>query len=126
MRVNSGRDWQARIMGDTSSSGSGPYAPGNFIGLTSDNAAPLASDTVLPNEVTVGSLARAQATYAHTTGTASYTLTKTFTSDQSVTIYKIGVFNAPAAGTLVFETLLNAAAVLVSGDQLQVTETVTL
>ncbi len=126
MRVNSGRDWQCGIMGDTASDGTGPYAPANYIGLTADNVAPQATDTTLPNEIVSGSLARAQGTYAHTSGTASYTITKTFTSDQSITVAKVGIFNAPSAGTMVFETMLNVVAVLVSGDQLQVTETVTL
>jgi hypothetical protein len=43
-----------------------------------------------------------------------------------VTIAKIGVFNASTSGTMVFETLLNATATLVNGDQLTVTETVSL
>lgn len=126
MRVNSGTDFQSRVMADTASTGTGAYAPANYIGLTANATAPAAADTTLTGEVTTGTLARAQATYAHTNGTNTYTLTKTFTSDQSVTIAKIGVFNAAAGGTLVFETLLNATATLVSGDMLQISETVTL
>lgn len=126
LRTTAGRSWQARVMGDTASSGVGTYAPATYIGLTANSTAPAAANTALTGEITVGSLARAQATYAHTTGTATYTLTQTFTSDQSVTIAKIGVFNAATGGTMVFETLLNATATLVSGDQLQITHTVTL
>lgn len=126
LRTNAGRDFQARVMGDTASTGTGVYASGTYIGLTADTATPLSGDTTLTGEVTSGTLARAQAIYAHTNGTASYTLTKTFTSDQSVVIAKIGVFNASSGGTMVFESLLNATATLVSGDQLQITETVTL
>lgn len=126
MRVNSGTDFQSRVMADTASTGTGAYAPANYIGLTANTTAPAAADTTLTGEVTTGTLARAQATYAHTNGTNTYTLTKTFTSDQSVTIAKIGVFNAAAGGTLVFETLLNATATLVSGDMLQISEVVTL
>jgi hypothetical protein len=125
MRTNAGTDFQARVMGDTASTGTGSYAPASYIGLTANATAPAAGDTALTAELT-GTLARAQATYAHTNGTNTYTLTKTFTSDQSVTVAKIGVFNAAAAGTLVFTTMLNATATLVSGDQLQITETVTL
>lgn len=113
-------------MGDTASTGTGAYAAANYIGLTANATAPAAGSTSLTGEITTGTLARAQATYAHTNGTNVYTLTRTFTSDQSVTIAKIGVFNAATGGTLVFETLLNATATLVSGDQLQITESVTL
>lgn len=126
LRTNGGADFQAGVMGNTASTGTGAYAAANYIGLTANATAPAATDTTLTGEVTTGSLARAQAAYSHTTSAASYTLQKTFTSDQSVTIAKIGVFNASAAGTMVFETLLNATATLVSGDQLTVTETVSL
>lgn len=126
LRTNAGRDFQARVMSDTASTGTGAYAPAVFIGLTADTTAPAAGDTTLTGEIASGTLGRAAAVYAHTNGTASYTLTKTFTSDQSIVVAKIGVFNAGAAGTMVFESLLNATATLVSGDQLQITETVTL
>ena len=113
-------------MADTASTGTSAYKSANYIGLTANATAPAATDTSLTGEIASGTLTRAVAVYAHTTGAASYTLTKTFTSDQSVTIAKIGVFNASSAGTMVFETLLNATATLVSGDQLTITETVSL
>lgn len=113
-------------MADTASTGTGAYAPANYIGLTANATAPAAGDTTLTGEIGSGTLVRAQATYAHTNGTNTYTLTKTFTSDQSVVIAKIGVFNAPTGGTMVFESLLSATATLVSGDQLAITEVVTL
>lgn len=126
LRTNAGADFQAGVMSSTASTGTGAFAPANYIGMTANATAPAAADTTLTGEITTGALARAQATYSHTTGTASYTLQKTFTSDQSVTAAKIGVFNASTGGTMVFETLLNATATLVSGDQLTVTETVSL
>lgn len=126
LRTLAGRDYQARTMGDPASTGTGVYAPAIYLGLTEDAAAPLAADTGLAGEITTGTLTRAAAIYAHTTGTASYTLTKTFTSDQSITVRKVGVFNAPTLGTMVFESLMNEIAILVSGDSLQITETVTL
>ena len=126
MRTNAGADFQSRVMADTASTGTGSYAAANYIGLTANAVAPAAGDPALTGEIASGTLIRAQATYAHTNGTNTYTLTKTFTSDQSVTIAKIGVFNAATVGTMVFETLLNATATMVSGDQLQITETVTL
>jgi hypothetical protein len=126
MRVNSGIDHQAKVMADTASNGTGTYAAANYIGLTENTASPSASDTTLAGEITSGTLARAQAAFAHTTGVASYTLTKTFTSDATKVIAKIGVFNASTGGTMVFESLLGAVASLQSGDQVAITETVTL
>jgi hypothetical protein len=126
MRTNAGTDFQARVMGDTASTGTGLYAPGTYIGVTANATAPAAGDTTLTGEVATGTLIRAQATYAHTTGAASYTLTKTFTSDQTVTLAKIGVFNAATGGTMIFESLMSATAALVANDQVTITETVSL
>lgn len=128
LRTNTGRDWQANIMGGggLSGAGTGTMRPADYIGLTADTTAPNAADTVLASEVSSGSLVRAQAAFAHTSGTATYTLTKTFTSDQTIVVAKIGVFTAATGGTMAFETLLNATASMISGDQLAITETVTL
>ncbi|MDX1407305.1 MAG: hypothetical protein R3330_04210 [Saprospiraceae bacterium] len=119
----------ARIMGDgtNGSAGTGTMRPADYIALSTDATAPNAANTTLPGEIdNGGTLDRAQAVYAHTNGQATYTLTKTFTSDATVTIEKIGVFNAATGGTLVFETLLAAEADLVPNDQVMITETVTL
>ena len=113
-------------MADTASTGTGTYAAANYIGLTENTSAAVATDSTLTGEITSGTLARAQAAFAHTTGVASYTLTKTFTADATKTIAKIGVFNAPSGGTMVFESLLTAPASLQSGDQVAITESVTL
>jgi hypothetical protein len=113
-------------MADTASTGTGTYAPANYIGLTENTGTPVATDTALAAELTTGTLARAQAAFAHTTGVASYTLTKTFTSDATKTIAKIAVFNASTGGTMVFESLLPTPASLQSGDQIAITESVTV
>ena len=128
LRTNAGRDWQANVMGGggLAGAGTGAMRTADYIGVTNDTTAPDVANTTLPGEVTTGTLARAQAAFAHTNGTATYTLTKTFSSDQTITVAKMGVFNASTGGTLVFETLLNAVAPLVSGDQLAITETITL
>lgn len=104
----------------------------NYMALSANATAPSTASTTLPGEITTagGGLLRAQATYAHTAGTNTSTLTKTFTANGSdtlpVTIAKIGVLNATSVGTLGYETLLNATATLsASGDNLTVTETVT-
>jgi hypothetical protein len=128
LRTNAGADFQAAVMGATTGTGigTGAFAPANFIGVTANTAAASATSTVLTGEVTTGTLARAQAVYAHTTGTSTYTLTKTFTSDQAITLHRVGVFNGATGSILVFESVLNADAVLTNGDQLTITETVSL
>jgi hypothetical protein len=104
----------------------------NYMALTANSTAPAGGDTTLTGEITTasGGLIRAQATYAHTTGTNTTTLTKTFTANGSdvlpVTIAKIGVFNASSSGTMAYETLLSASATLnIVGDNVAITETVT-
>jgi len=128
MLVNGGRDV---ALAATYTTGTQPAAA-NYMALTANVTAPAGGDTTLTGEIVTGGggLVRAQATYAHTNGQATATLTKTFTANGSdalpVTIGKIGIFNAASSGTMVHETLLSATATLtVSGDQLTVTETVT-
>lgn len=108
-------------------------APYWYMGLTANNTAPGASDTSLASEITTsgGGLIRKLATYAHTSGAASYSLAATFTANGSdslpVTIAKIGIFNSITGGRMQFETLLSATATLsASGDQLTVTDSVAL
>lgn len=128
LRVDSGKDFQSRVMGDTASTGTGVYAAANFIALTETATAPAAADTTLTGELAAGGFARAQAAYAHTAAAANYTLSKTFTSADATTrtLQKIGVFNAATTGTLVFETAIPSPPSLVSGDQVAITETVSI
>lgn len=109
-----------------------------FMGLTATATAPSATDTSLTGEVTSqpAGLVRKICPYAHTAGTNTYTLTPVFTiggGDTSlpITVAQIGVFNSMVSSdtttTMLFRTLLNATATLsASGDQLTVTETVTM
>lgn len=129
MLTNAGRDLAAAAVFTTSTQ----PAAANYIALTANSSAPSASDTTLTGEITTGGggLIRAQATYAHTGGTATATLTKTFTANGSdslpVTLAKIGVFNAASSGTMAYETLLSATATLsASGDNIVLTETITV
>lgn len=109
-----------------------PPAQFNYMALTASTTAPAATDTVLTGEITTvgGGLLRAQATFAHTTGTNTSTLTKTFTANGTdvlpVTIAQIGIFNGTGAVTLGFHTALTSSITLnVSGDSITVTETLT-
>lgn len=126
--TNGGRDALHKQHMDTAAQ----PASFNYIAVSANATAPSAANTTLPGEITTGGggLVRAQATFAHTNGTNTSTLTKTFTANGSdslpVTIAKIGVFNASSSGTLGYETLLNATATLtISGDNVAITETVT-
>jgi hypothetical protein len=127
--TNAGKDQIASAVANTSTQA----AAANYIALTANATAPSASDTTLTAEITTGGggLIRAQAAYAHTGSTATFTLTKTFTANGSdslpVTLAKIGVFNASSSGSLCFETLLSATATLTaSGDACTITDTFTI
>ena len=104
-------------------------SPALYIALTTDSAVASASDTTLASEQNSNGLSRALATYAHTSGTSTYTLSKTFTYTGSgaVAIAKVGVFNASSGGVMMFESVLGTAAtVAANGDTIAVTETITL
>lgn len=129
MKTNAGHDFQAKQMGGAASA----TAVAKWVALTANATAPAAGDTTLTGEITTagGGLVRQAGVYAHTTGAASYTITTTFTANGSdslpVTIAKRGIFDAAAAGALVFETLVSPTATLsASGDSLTLTDTITL
>jgi|JI10StandDraft_1071094.scaffolds.fasta_scaffold11408_6 hypothetical protein len=115
-----------RVMADTSGNATGAYAPANWVALSSDVGADDAGHTVLANELTGGTMARVHASYAHTDGTASYTLIATFTSDRIVDVTKYSVFNAASGGTMAFEQSFSEAVPLKIGDTLQVVDTIAL
>jgi hypothetical protein len=123
----------------TPTAGAWLVMPGNvaalYIGLTANNGAAGDGDTTLTGEVTTsgGGLIRTLATYAHTAAATTTTLTNTWTANGTdalpLVAAKIGVFQGvEAASRLFFETLLTptTATLSASGDQLQVTDTVTL
>lgn len=110
-------------------------APACFMALTANVTAPNVTDTVLTGEIATagGGLIRKLAAYAHTPGTATYTEGATFTGNgsdvYSVIIHKMGAFPTltSSTGILVYETTLSADATLnASGDQVTVTQTVTI
>lgn len=130
MLTTAGKDFVASALGDRSGSRA---AAADYLALTANVTAPALGDTTLTAEIATGGggLIRATATYAHTGGVSTWTLTKTFTVNGSdsipVTVGKAGVFNASSSGTLVWETLLSATATLSAiGDALTITETVTV
>jgi hypothetical protein len=109
--------------------GAGGIGAIRFMAVTTDSAAASATDTVLPTENNANGVARALATFAHTMGTATYTLLKSWSPSGTITaIHKMGLYPHMVAtvGPVVFESVLNADATVVNGDTLQITDTVTL
>lgn len=101
-----------------------------YMGLTENASAASAASTALTGEITTGGASRALATAAHTAGTATGTLSKTFSITANFpAIHRIGLFtasNTTAAGVLCYEVVLNADANVINGDSLQITWTLTI
>ena len=106
-----------------------PTCRARYMGLTENAGAAVATDTALTGELTTGGANRQLATYAHTGGTSTYTMTKTFSITATFpAIHKGALFtasNVTAGGIMVFEAVLNADASVINGDSLQVVATVT-
>ena len=101
---------------------------GVYIALSTDTTAPGAGDTTCPSESSVSGLARALGTYAHTAGTNTHTISRTFTlgTAGAVVIAKVCMLDAAAAGNLLAETLLSSTATVNAvGDQITITWTFT-
>jgi hypothetical protein len=127
LRTTGGADWQASAMANTSAQ----PASCNYVAVTNDATAPAAGDCAagssactLTSEISTNGLARAQGTYAHSNGTASYTVAKTFSASGTQASQKSGLFNASSSGTMCFEATYSAVTVN-SGDTLTITWTVT-
>jgi hypothetical protein len=107
-----------------------PTCRPRYMGLTENASAAAAGNTVLTGEITTGGAARALVAYGHSNDAATLTLQKAFSiSGTFPAIHRMGLFtcsNTTAAGIMVFESVLNADANVVSGDTLTVTDTVTL
>lgn len=110
--------------------GAGGIASIRFMALTTNSGAASASDTTLASEINNNGAARALATYAHTQGGATSTLQTVYTISGTLTaIHKMGLFcalSSAGADPMIFETVLNADATVVSGDTLTVTDTITV
>ena len=107
-----------------------PTCRPRYMGLTENASAAAAGNTTLTGEITTGGLTRALTTYAHSNDAATFTLQKSFSVSATFpAVHRMGLFtasNTTAGGIMVFETVLNADANVISGDTLQVTDTVTL
>jgi hypothetical protein len=101
-----------------------------YMAITENAGAANAADTALTGELTTGGCSRALATYAHTLGAATLTLSKAFSVTATFpAIHKMGLFQGSLAGEaslLAIETVLNADANVLNGDTLTITDTITL
>lgn len=130
MLTTAGKDFAASALGDRSGS---REAAADYMAITANSGSPAAGDTTLTGEIATGGggLIRKQASYAHTGGASTYTLTATYTANGSdslpVTVAKMAIFNASSGGKMPWESLLSATATITAvGDALTVTETITL
>lgn len=99
----------------------------DYMAVSNNATAPSASDTTLTGELSSNGFNRAQATYAHTNGTSTLTLTKSWTATGTVSgIHKMGLFSASSGGTLVYETAFSTDANVTADDTLEVTDTITI
>jgi len=115
LRTTAGGDWQASVMGNTAA----PPATCNYIALSNDATAPNVADTAVASEIVANGLSRAQGTYAHTNGTASFTVQKVFNATGTQASQKAGLLNASSSGTLCFENTYTQVTVN-NGDTLTV------
>jgi hypothetical protein len=126
--TNGGIDWLACVMARGSNHCQNTNNA-NFIGLSLDATAPVATDTTLAagsGEITTNGLTRVAGAYAHVNGTATYTVANTFTATGSFTaVQKSALFTKLAIGTMVFENTFSSTN-MISGDTLAITWTVTL
>jgi hypothetical protein len=139
-----GRDMVARAVGGDTLGFSGTATGTTGTSLTDSGASFTASSGGPPalgglvGHVVVG-LRRRLASWAHTNGTATYTVSNTFTANGSdtlpQTIAKIGLFQhfvnttvtTSNSGIILFQTLLSSTATLsASGDNVAITDTVTI
>jgi len=127
MITAAGKDFQAAQMFSTTPGTNGA----NYIALTANAVAPAVGDTALTGEFVAasGGLNRVVGSYAHTAGTGTTTVTKTFTANSndgaSNTINKAGLFNLSTAGVLVLETAMPNPPTLVPSDSIAITWTQT-
>lgn len=116
----------------------GSTQPGaaKYLYLSTNSTAPAAGDCpagssscTLTGVLTSNGLSPAVATFSHTNGTSTATLSYTWTDSTAATanIQEAGISNSqtPGSGTVVFENTFTAVSLNV-GDQLQLTWTITI
>ncbi len=120
--TNAGRDFL-----HTQGYGTAAQANGlNYIALSNDALTETTASTVLSTEIAANGLARAIGTVAHTTGTNTTTVSKTFTcATAAQAAQKAALFTAAAAGTMNHALAFTQRSLQI-GDTLACTFTITV
>ena len=124
---NAGRDAFHNLCYINVSAGSVAY---NFIAVTEATITPAAGDTTLSAEITTNGLGRAASSpiAAHTNGTNTSTMEKTYTASGAFTDVKASAtFNASSGGTMAhIANFTTGSGTLATNDTLKVTWTLQL
>ena len=97
----------------------------NYIALSNDSLTENTASTTLSNEIASNGLTRAQGTYAHSNGTSTATVSKTFSVTGTQACQKAALFTASSSGTMNHPLSFTQRS-LANGDTLTVTFTLTL
>lgn len=98
----------------------------NYIALSDDTVTETSTSTTLSTEIAANGLSRAQGTVAHTSGTNTTTVDKTFTCTTTTQkAQKAALFTAASVG-IMNHVLAFTERTLIPGDTLEVTFTITL
>jgi hypothetical protein len=122
--TNAGRDY---LHNQAYASGLATTLTFRFVGVSSNAYAPAAGDTTLTSEITTSGFTRQAADSAtHSNGTNTSVVVVTFTASGTLSNIQLGaLFTAVSSGTMANEATFSLTSV-VSGDQLQLTWTITL
>jgi hypothetical protein len=97
-----------------------------YIALSNDTLGETTASTTLSTEIAANGLSRAIGAYAHTTGTSTCTISKTFTcATAPQSAQKAALFSAASTGTMHHALAFTQRALQIN-DQLAVTFTITL
>lgn len=129
-RVNKGAALTASLMSGSSLGSISSPLPPIYIALSTSSLSPAAGDTTLSGETASSGMGRALGTVggfvaaSSLDGSASYTVSKTFSASGTIAIVSAGLFDAISSGNLFAEANLSSTASLSNGDTLQITWTI--
>jgi hypothetical protein len=122
--VDNGKNYIRKQIGDDTSVATNST---KWISLSNDGTAPAAGWTIIPTEINVNGLSRAQATYAaNGTGAWNYTYTWTATGAQSVQLTGLNYAPTAASDGNLFAALQFTSTSLQANDQLKVVWSITV
>lgn len=133
-RVDAGAALSASLVSGTTLGGISSPAAAKYIALSTSSLTPAKGDTTLSGETVVSGLGRALATAGSYVapsvldGSASYTLTKTFTAGVTgpTVLQSAAIFDAVSTGNMLVEANLSASASLGLNEQIAITWTINI